>query len=842
MNKSVDYFPFLFAFLLYLYIMFKSQRAISSISLSLIFIGLFSVGISLKPKHTPQIFGENPGYFEQWFNERKNANGVIPSWLKSTWNKWDHSQISNRANGNPIDNITEIGPNNVGGRTRALWVDPTNDNLILAGGISGGMWRSENGGKTWKALNEQEITLQPSCITSNPFNNNEIYYGTGECRYGGLHNEGNGVFKSSDRGKTFQQLTATATLGGFDAIWDIEHSNSDSNTIFVGTNTAGMFRSTNKGASWSAVYTAGNKQVNDILCLPSGRVLISQQSNNVYYSDSNGKAGTFIPVSFPSKPVAGTYRLIKMANSRKYPNVIYALFEGWDYESGPAAFYKSSDGGKTWKLKTTPTSINTGQQAYCVAIGVSAVDSNKIFAGCQYAASSINGGTSWSSLKSSHADNHSFAAFSTASNEYITGTDGGIYRFKWNSQTALGNANTGYNVTQFYAGSYDLTGIRAVGGTQDNGTQFSTGPLITSRIFGGDGAYCHIGQQDGDVAYVSYQNEGIHRLDNFSTLGSANSTSITDSRFTTEGISFINPYTMNPADQYMLFYKTNSGVYRTINGGDIWEKINKISRSSIKALACSEDADPVFYYGGAAAQLYKLEKARSAIGTEVSFNSSVPSSVTSDFINGITINPVNKYQIFVAFTTVSNQGRVWKASNLETTTPVWENISGNLPPGLPVNMVAVDPQDPENKIFAATDYGFYFTVDGGKTWTKDTRIPNVEVHEIKMRNSDRTLFLYTHGRGMWAIKLAPLSSTQKIEKLKLVSLYPNPASKYLTVKLNIQTTIQAINVYDLNGKICKNVNRIEDNKIDVCDLAEGVYFVQVVTPEKSFTQKIKIER
>ena len=80
MNKSVDYFPFLFAFLLYLYIMFKSQRAISSISLSLIFIGLFSVGISLKPKHTPQIFGENPGYFEQWFNERKNANGVIPSW------------------------------------------------------------------------------------------------------------------------------------------------------------------------------------------------------------------------------------------------------------------------------------------------------------------------------------------------------------------------------------------------------------------------------------------------------------------------------------------------------------------------------------------------------------------------------------------------------------------------------------------------------------------------------------------------------------------------------------------------------------------------------------------
>jgi hypothetical protein len=201
--------------------------------------------------------------------------------------------------------------------------------------------------------------------------------------------------------------------------------------------------------------------------------------------------------------------------------------------------------------------------------------------------------------------------------------------------------------------------------------------LNTSQIFGGDGAYCHIGQQDGDVAYVSYQNEGINRLDNFSTMGSSNSTSISDSRFTTEGISFINPYTMNPADQYMLFYRTNSGVYRTTNGGDAWEKINKVSRSSIKGMASSEDADPVFYYGGAAAQIYKLENARTAIGTEVNFNASVPASVTSDFINGITINPVNKYQIFIAFTTVSNQGRVWKASNLETSTPLWENISGN---------------------------------------------------------------------------------------------------------------------------------------------------------------------
>ncbi len=826
---------------LYLYIMSKLKKSLSFLSIIFLFTLLYSVGILLKPKHAQTILGEKPGFFEQWFEARKNADGIVPSWLRTQWSKWDRNQVISRNNFAVIDSIHEIGPEDIGGRTRAMWVDPTNDNLILACAISGGVWRTENAGATWKPVNDQEISLMPSCITANPFNLNEIYYGTGECRDAGVHNNGNGVFKSTDRGKTFKQLASTVGVAGMDAIWDIEHSLQDSNTIFVGTNSQGLYRSIDNGNTWQQVFIGGNKMISDILVLPKGRVIISQQSNAVYMSDSNGKPGTFVQITnFPSKPVGGTFRRIQMANCAKYPNVVYALFEGYAFQDDPAAFYKSSDGGKNWVKKTTPVDIGPGYQAYCVMLGVSAVDSNRVVAGGVSACYTTNGGTSWKNLSGSHSDHHSFVALRNKPNDFLLGTDGGIYKFTWGMGNATANLNNGYHVTQYYAGAYGLSGFNSVAGAQDNGTHYSYAAMNNRKIFGGDGAYCHIGMQDGSVAYVSYQNEGINRIDNFEG-GFGNSSSIADPRFSTDGVAFINAYTMNLADQAMIFYRTNTGIYRSTDYGESWDKLNKSSRSGIKAMACSEDVNPVFYYGGSSGQIYKLENAATAAaGTEVNFNATVPASVTSDYINSFTINPLNKYQIFASFTTVSNQGRVWKVSKLDSVKPIWENISGNLPPGLPVNMVAVDPQDPENKIFAATDFGFYFTIDGGKNWQKDTRIPNVEIHEIKMRNSDRRLFLFTHGRGSWSIKLAPLSSVKKIKSNETqIKIFPNPVNNSFQIDSKIGESILNVCIYAMNGQLVMEQKSYK-GAINTEKLKNGIYFVQVKTNNNSYTQKIKI--
>ena len=200
--------------------MSKSAR----LSLSLLFptlalFGLYSlISLGQNEKSNGNSQKENaqhPGYYEQWFQEKKDANGQIPPFLRSQWAQYDAKKLDRRAGNSPIDTVIELGPNNVAGRTRALWVDPRNEKIILAGAISGGLWRSENGGTSWKPINEHEVSMMPSALTSNPYNHNEVYYGTGESRANSADVDGEGVFKSTDGGKTFNQLSSTVKLNGF---------------------------------------------------------------------------------------------------------------------------------------------------------------------------------------------------------------------------------------------------------------------------------------------------------------------------------------------------------------------------------------------------------------------------------------------------------------------------------------------------------------------------------------------------------------------------------------------------------------------------------------------------
>lgn len=805
--------------------------------LSLIGVGLYKTGTALSNHNPKEIKGTHPGYFDQWKQEKQNKNGIIPKWTRNQWKLWDMRQqaVSKRTGNEIFDTIIEVGPVAVGGRTRALWIDPENDQHLLAGGISGGIWRSTNKGSAWTAVNEHETSMMPSCITSNPFNHDIIYYGTGESRANSADVSGNGVFKSTNRGQSFEQLSSTVGLAGMDAIWDIEHSLDDSNTVFVGTDNQGLYRSSDGGNTWIKAYNAGNRQVNDILVLPNKRVLISMHANGVLASDSNGNPNTWKTLVFPDRPTS--FRRIQLASGASAPNVVYALFEGFGFSDPPAAFYKSSDGGRTWIKRTTPTQIGAGYQRYCVMLGNSPHDSNYVVAGGVNAAFSTNGGQSWNQINGTHADHHSFASFNQSKNEYAVGSDGGVYFLRWGSSNIIKDANYGYRVTQFYAGGAGFSGLDCIGGTQDNGTHMGKGRFVSEKLFGGDGAYSHIGQQDGDVAYLSTQNEGLRRVDNFR---SANKQIryIADNIFTTEGVSFINAYNMNEEDQYMLFYRTNRGIQRSVDAGENWQRVNTTIRSGMKAIGISHDVNPVLYYGGSAAQLYKLEDAATAVGTEVAYSNSVPQVITSDYLNFIEVNPKNKYQIFCAFSNYSDTSRIWKVSDLDTDNPTWTDISANLPKGLPVNSVAVDPWSPEHYIFAATDFGLYYTLDGGATWHKEYRIPSVAVHEVKIRNSDRALFAFTHGRGIFYLKLKDVKTgNTMVSRDPKITVLPNPATDILTIKCD--QDIRNVELYQVNGVRISSQEIKEEKEVTlpIAELRNGVYFVRIQTKSHKITQR-----
>lgn len=816
------------------------KSIINYILISFIFIALYVVSSKVEDlKNTQSFFGSHPGYYEQWLREKKPAQGEIPHWLRQSWYLWDNKNVRNRSAESLIDAIFELGPKDIGGRTRSVWIDPRNENIILAAAISGGMWRSEDGGTSWTALNDHEVSLMASCITSNPFNHDIIYYGTGEGRANSADVDGNGIFKSTNGGRTFQQLQSTVGLPGFETIWDIEHSQDDNNTIFAATHTNGLWRSTDGGQTWEQVFDGGNKQVNDILVLPNNRILISMQSNLVYSSDSGGKKNTFAPVVFPDFPAPGTYRRIQMASCKKYPEVCYALVEAFQFSDTPVAFYKSRDMGRTWQKMPRPSGIGASYQGYCLLLGVHPTDSLRIVGAGVRIAQTDDGGITWKRKRTGHADHHGFAFLPKTTEDYLVSTDGGLYRYAWNDSSVKFNLNNGYKVTQFYAGSYGPKGAVSISGTQDNGTHVSTGVLKSKKFFGADGAYAHIGLQDGKVAYFSTQDTGLRRIRNFDpNVVPPNSQikKIIDQRFRSDGVDFINAYAMNPADQEQLYYRTNRFIYRTINGGDNWDRITNV-HSGMKAIGVSNDINPVVYIGGSSAQLYKIvDAATTSSGQEVVYNNLVPNSVTNDFLNAITVNPKNRNTIYLAFSNYSTESRIWRVEGMDGMNPTFIDISGNLPPGLPVNFAATDPEFPDKNLFAGTDFGLYYSSDSGKTWAKEKRIPNVAIHEIKMRK-DRILFIYTHGRGMWAAQLKGADPLVHIGDH--FNVYPNPAKDEIKIAFSTFEKDVQYWIFDATGKtVLMGTFTDYSHSINTSGLSKGTYFIRAQTGSASHVAKV----
>ena len=153
---------------------------------------------------------------------------------------------------------TELGPGNIGGRTRAIVIDPADTDRLYAASVAGGVWRSTNAGQDWTVLDDFMSNLAVCCLVMDPADTNTIYAGTGE-GFGNVDAvRGDGIFRTTDGGITWTQLAATAGNINFQHVNALAIT-SDGQTLLAGTN-GGIFRSTDAGANWvqSATDTVGN--------------------------------------------------------------------------------------------------------------------------------------------------------------------------------------------------------------------------------------------------------------------------------------------------------------------------------------------------------------------------------------------------------------------------------------------------------------------------------------------------------------------------------------------------------------------------------------------------------
>jgi len=440
-----------------------------------------------------------------------------------------------------------MGPNNVGGRTRALLVDNSNTNRLYAGSVAGGLWISNDGGASWTGHPQNNEWANQSIGTIAQAPNGDIYIGTGEGFYaffgeavGGV--PGGGIYKSTDGGTTFSALENTVPAANEIAnIWaainriavnpivtgdNNEHlvytANSFSTSNF-GYQNDGVFRmSANGGATWVVpegipVHNAGQGWDVQIASNGTVHVVLGDQ----YYRSTNGYDFTMLSGNnIGDFPVNNNRKAI--AISPENPNYLYAvLTDGACLDK----IIRSTDGGDTWytigvggnSFFEPFTNSLQCQGNYDLAISVDPANENRIF---------LAGVTLWtwsdtenwlqvdnlfnspSNASYVHADKH-FIAFnpSNPNTMYIT-SDGGVTRTDNAGDTypTFYTINSNYNVTQFYSVAAGFDG-RVMGGTQDNGTQYVTldGPsyLAGTEVHGGDGGYVEMSKINPNIMFAA---------------------------------------------------------------------------------------------------------------------------------------------------------------------------------------------------------------------------------------------------------------------------------------------------------------------------------------------------
>jgi photosystem II stability/assembly factor-like uncharacterized protein len=726
-----------------------------------------------RPKGEPM----HPGWLSQW-REMRGLTGGIDDVEKMRLARQSAMEVRSMKSGGILGDLTELGPGNVGGRTRAFCIDVRDSSRYLAAGISGGIWESNSSGFSWNPVQDDAANLSVTGLAQDPFNPNHWVYCSGEPAGNSAGIPGAGIFESWDDAQTFQLISGSG-VSSFLYAWRILFSPVDSGTFYVATATGGLWRTQNQGQQFEQVF--GNSNVTDLHALPSGTVVIGVHGQGVYRSYT-GASGSFVLSSAGLPP---NFRRIEMAVAPSDSSTWYAILENSNGDD-VVGVYRTTDAGGSWTLRGNPSGfgIRFFFPWYCLALEVDPLNAARILVGSVTSGFSTDGGTTWDELPDSHADYHGFTFLPGQNNVFVAYNDGGLYRYTFQQvNTAfVQSLNEGYRITQFYAGTYWPTGQTYIGGTQDNGTH--QGQQVfggTKKLFGGDGGFAFKHQQINNVGYVSWQNGHLLRSDNiheqfpdFDYILNGLDSDFDDN--VDENTWFISPFEGNPLDGDQLYFVTRFRAWMSISRGSLWFPITA-PVANLYAIGVTNEVYPSIYFGGTGKFYRVLDAYGSVAGDEDNLSGTIPSSMAGKFMSCIKASPVDTHTLFIGFSSYSTGPMMWKVTQANAS-PVWTDITGDFPLGLPVNSIEVSPWS-EQILFAATDYGLYYTTDGGQHWLAENQIPMVSIHQLRMR-SDGRLFVFSHGRGIFSGTLeAPISSMSgtKVQ----VKCWPNPAGNRLWI-------------------------------------------------------------
>jgi photosystem II stability/assembly factor-like uncharacterized protein len=705
------------------------------------------------------------------------------------------------------ETISGLGARNIGsaamsGRISAIDAVQEGQRLtVYVGSASGGVWKSTNGGTTYKPVFDKQPVQSIGAVAIDPKNPKVVWVGTGESWTRNSVSIGDGVYKSTDGGETW----TNAGLKGSERIAKIAIDPTDTNTVYVcapgklwsDSDERGLYKTTDGGKNWTKVLKGANASTGcSMISLdarnpktiyagmwdfrrkgwtfrsggdgpnaPSGSALMKSTDGGATWTDLGDKGS-----GLPAKP----WGRVAVTAAPSNPNVLYALIEADPPKNG---LYRSDDGGKSWQLRDR-SQMMVWRPFYFANLIVDPKNENKIYKPDLGLIMSNDGGKSFSGITGgAHGDFHDVWINPNNTDHVIAGDDGGVW-YSYDAGNRWWKADN-LPVSQFYHVSVDMDRpYNVYGGLQDNsswvGTSEYPGGITNAQwenMFGGDGFWMFVDPSDPTYIYAESQGGELGRV-NRKTHETRPVKPLPQYK---EGKLRFNWNAPIFVSQNGTVYIGSQFLFRTKDHGQTWERISpdlttndpqkqlqELSggvtvdnsyaemHTTIYAISESPKNANVVWVGTDDGNL-QLTRDGGKTWTNVVGNiAGLPKSAWVSSIDAGHFDEGTAYATFDLHTFGDMRPYAYRTGDYGKTWTVVAAADG------PVHGYAhVIKEDLVNKdlLFLGTELGLWVSLDGGKQWAqyKGGDLPDVAVRDLAIHPRDNDLVIATHGRGIWIV-------------------------------------------------------------------------------------------
>jgi len=727
--------------------------------------------------------------------------------------------------------LRNLGPTLASGRVVDVVVDPTASDTWYVAAASGGVWKTTNAGVTWTPIFDGQGSYSIGCITLDPNDPLTVWVGSGENNSQRSVGYGDGVYRSRDGGASWENVG----LKDSEHIGKIVVDPRDSNTVFVAAQgplwraggDRGVYKTSDGGKTWKPVlHVSDDTGATDLVLDPRNPdVMIAATyqrrrhvwtlidggpESGIYKSTDGGESWRPVKSGLPEVDLGR----IGLAISPVDPDVVYAIVEAAEDKSG---FYRSTDGGESWEKRSDHVSSSP---QYYQELFADPHARDRVYSLSTFSDVSEDGGATWNRVGSDarHVDDHALWIDPGDTDHLLIGCDGGLYESFDRGTTWRFFENL--PITQFYTVSVDQAEpfYNLYGGTQDNNTlggpsRTLSGHGIMNRDWfitvSGDGFKSQADPTDPDIVYSQSQYGGLVRYDHASgevlDIQPQPEPGEAPPRWNWSSALLLSPH--SPTRLYFGAQR----LYRSDDRGGSWRAVSPdltrdMNRNELPVMgrvwgvdAVAKNASTSFYgsivslaesplvegllYAGTDDGLVQVSEDGGGAWRRIERFPGVPER---SYVSDLVASQQDADTVFAAFDN-HKQGD-FKPYLLKSTDrgATWTSIAGDLPERGTVYTIAQDDKAQDDGdpalLFAGTEFGLFFTTDGGGHWVELTGgMPTIAVYDLDVQRREHDLAVASFGRGFFVLDdYTPLRGLDRAQLGEAAILFPpRPAKMYV---------------------------------------------------------------